>query len=103
MIRIDGHDKIKGDIIINGEVFGHCVEAVNWEGSYEFTFLCKPELGGMTKIHLIKTPTEEGRLKIKVDGDYVEHTLTYGSLLRGSESFRYDLFTLITKYFKNKL
>ena len=102
-INIDGHDKIKGDIVkSDGSVLGHCVTSINWEGAYEFEYV----IGGwgeVIKVHLIKEPNQNGSLQIKVDGDYVQHTLSYGNLKRGAEEFRYQLYSVIKNYFKSKM
>ncbi len=102
-IKIDGHDKIKGDIRnSNGGVLGHCVTSINWEGAYEFEYV----IGGwadVIKVHLIKQTNEQGKLLIKIDGEYVEHTLEYTNLWRGGEEFRYQLYSVINNYFKSKL
>ena len=100
-INIDGHDKIKGNITLNGDVLGHCVTSINWEGAYEFDYVIR----GWTeviKVHLIKEPNQNGSLQIKIDGEYVHHTLGYSNLKRGAEEFRYQLYSVIKNYFKNK-
>jgi hypothetical protein len=102
-INIDGHDKIKGDIVnSNGGVLGHCVTSVNWEGVYEFEYVIRG-WGEVIKVHLIKQPNDNGSLQIKIDGEYVQHTLGYSNLKRGAEEFRYQLFSVLNNYFKSKL
>ena len=102
-INIDGHDKIKGDIVkSDGQVLGHCVTSINWEGAYEFEYV----VGlwkDVIKVHLIKEPNQNGSLQIKIDGNYVQHSLSYGNLKRGAEEFRYQLFSVINNYLKGKL
>ncbi len=101
-IKISGHDKIKGNITINGDVVGHCVTSVNWEGAYEFDYVIR----GWTeviKVHLIKQPNDNGSLQMKIDGEYVQHTLSYGNLKRGAEAFRYQLYSVVKNYFKHKV
>ena len=102
-INIDGHDKIKGDIVkSDGMVLGHCVTSINWEGAYEFDYVIKG-WSEIIKVHLIKEPNQNGTLQIKVDGNYVQHTLSYSNLKRGAEEFRYQLYSVINNYFKSKL
>ena len=102
-IRIDGHDNIKGPIVSSdGLVVAHCVTSVNWEGAYQF------EYGVMWRdepivVHLIKEPNQNGSLQIKVDGMYVEHNLKYGHLKRGAEEFRYQLYSVIKRYYEVKI
>ena len=102
LINIDGHDKIKGDIVkSNGQVLGHCVTSINWEGAYEFEYV----IGGVSeviKVHLIKEPNQNGSLQIKVDGTYVQHNLSYSNLKRGAEEFRYQLYSVIKRYFEDR-
>ena len=100
LINIDGHDKIKGDIVkSNGQVLGHCVTSINWEGAYEFEYV----IGGVSeviKVHLIKEPNQNGSLQIKVDGIYVQHILSYSNLKRGAEEFRYQLYSVLKRFYK---
>ena len=101
-INIDGHDKIKGDIVkSNGQVLGHCVTSINWGGAYEFQYVVKWHTE-IISVHLIKEPNQNGSLQIKVDGMYVQHTLSYSNLKRGAEEFRYQLFSVIKRYFEDK-
>lgn len=101
-INIDGHDKIKGDIVkSNGQVLGHCVTSINWEGAYEFEYV----IGlwkDVIKVHLIKEPNQNGSLQIKVDGMYVQHNLSYSNLKRGAEEFRYQLYSVLKRYYEDK-
>ena len=102
LINIDGHDKIKGDIVkSNGQVLGHCVTSINWEGAYEFEYVVKWSTE-VIKVHLIKEPNQNGSLQIKVDGVYVQHTLSYSNLKRGAEEFRYQLYSVIKRYFEDR-
>ena len=99
-INIDGHDNIKGAVVSSdGLVQAHCVTSVNWEGAYQFEYVVmwrdEPII-----VHLIKEPNQSGSLQIKVDGYYVEHMLTYGHLKRGAEEFRYNLYSVIKRYYK---
>ena len=99
-ILIDGHDNIKGPIVrSDGSVEGNCVESIHWEGAYQFEYevMWRDE---PIIVHLIKEPNQNGSLQIKVDGMYVEHMLSYGHLKRGAEEFRYNLYSVIKRYYK---
>ena len=99
-INIDGHDNIKGDVCGGGgSPLAHCVQSVNWEGAYQFTYVVKWRDEPIV-VHLIKEPNQNGSLQIKVDGMYVEHMLSYGHLKRGAEEFRYNLYSVIKNYYK---
>jgi len=101
-INIDGHDKIKGDIVkYDGQVLGHCISSINWEGAYEFDYVIGG-WGDVIKVLLIKEPNQNGSLQIKIDGNYVQHSLSYSNLKRGAEEFRYQLYSVIKNYFKSK-
>lgn len=98
-ILIDGHDKIKGAVTKpDGSVLAHCVQSVNWEGAYQFTYVVQWRSEAINVI-LIKEPNQSGSLQIKIDGLYVEHTLFYEDILRGYEWFRDSLYFVIRRYY----
>lgn len=100
LIRIDGHDKIKGTIVnLIGKVEAEVVSSIHWEGAYQFTFVTNWRAEAIN-VHLIKEPTQSGSLQIKVDGLYVEHTLHYEDVVRGYDWFRMKLYKIIKRYYK---
>lgn len=100
LIYIDGYDNIIGDIHhSDGSIIAHCVQSINWNGAYQFSYLTKWQDEWIT-ILLIKEPNQNGTLQIKVDGVYIQHNLKYDDLRRGAEEFRRLLYLIIKRYFK---
>lgn len=90
-ITIEGLSKIVGDC---GDF--QLVSVREWNGAYEFRWVCGEELA---TLHLIRDFDIETigdyTLRLKLNGEPIHHHISYLDLLKGAEVFRWEMYTLL--------